>query len=88
MTNFEFFKDTILEMASKYQTMAVVRDASGNGYIGNCAFTRCRDCLLDKPENESCIKKWYEWLYKEYEETPTLTKKNVEEMLTWEVVEN
>lgn len=56
MTNFEFFKDTILEMAGKYQTMAVVHDASGNGYIGNCAFTRYRDCLLNKPENESCIK--------------------------------
>lgn len=43
-------------MTGKYQTMAVVRDAPGNGYIGNCAFTGCRDCLLDKPENESCIK--------------------------------
>ena len=56
MTNFEFFKDTILEMAGKYQTMVVIRDASGNWYIGNCAFTRCRDCLFNKPENESCIK--------------------------------
>lgn len=56
MTNFEFFKNTILEMEGKYQTMAVVRDVLGNGYIGNCAFTRCRDCLLDKPKNESCIK--------------------------------
>lgn len=75
MTNFEFFKDTILEMASNNEDIAVMRNTPANNRIKDCSVTRCRKCLFNKPNDKTCIQKRYEWFYEEYKETPTLTKR-------------
>lgn len=77
MTNFEFFKDTILEMANKRQPIAVVRNASIDSCIkACCSITDCKDCLFNaSKEGESCMQKRYEWFYEEHKEIPILTKR-------------
>lgn len=77
MTNFKFFKDIILENASKCQSIAVIRNAPADNCIKTCSLSNCKDCIFDSYEEEDkpCIQKRYEWLYKEHEETPTLTKR-------------
>ena len=140
MTNFEFFKDTILEMVNSDQTIAVVHNVPVNKCIKNCSLIDCKDCLFYSLE-DTCAQNRYKWFYEEHKETYTLTRRewyflkvlqhgeiyrdtlgnmfwqpnknkieckltdelhkglfgfcepdrrrfNVEEMLTWEVVEN
>lgn len=75
MTNFEFFKDAILEMASNNGNIAVIRNAPANSCIKDCSVTSCGHCLFNNPNDKSCAQERYEWFYEEYKEIPTLTKR-------------
>lgn len=75
MTNFEFFKDTILEMASDDKNIAVIRNAPANSCIKDCSVTGCGHCLFNNPNDKPCAQERYEWFYEEYKETPTLTRR-------------
>lgn len=75
MTNFEFFKDAILEMASNNRNIAVIRNAPANSCIKDCSVTSCGHCLFNNPNDKSCAQERYEWFYEEYKETPALTRR-------------
>lgn len=74
MTNFEFYKDTILEKINHNQNIAVVRNAPANNCIKKCLFTECKNCLFNDLK-KTCTKSRYEWFYEEHKETFTLTER-------------
>ena len=58
MTNFEKYKNEILEFASEGQNVAVTRDNE----IKKCIHTNCSDCIF---RAHNCIESRIKWLYKE-----------------------
>lgn len=70
MTNFEKYKDEILEI-SKTQAIAINK---GRNAPEKCSNSVCSECLLH--EGRSCNQKAiFQWLYSEYQEpAPKLTK--------------
>lgn len=65
-TNFEFYKDEILEI-----TRTGVRIAMVEGKLRSCAGLGCDDCDFGC----ECMEKTFEWLYAEHIEAPKLTKR-------------
>ena len=68
MTNFEYWKDRILEI-NEDAVIAII-----NGKPCNCSVEECGDCdifLKGKP----CRQKFVEWLYSEHKEEQKLTKR-------------
>lgn len=74
MTNFKFYKDTILEKINHDQNIAVVRNAPVNNCIKSCLLTECKNCPFDDLK-KTCTKSHYEWFYEEHKETLTLTER-------------
>ena len=68
MTNFEYYKDTILEMCNIGADLTVK-----NGELTRCTNTFCHDCDFHK--NDSCTASLIKWLYEEHIEQQKLTKK-------------
>lgn len=69
MTNFEYWKDRILEIINKGTTVAL---ESGNPK--ECFYTNCYNCGFCN-NTRSCNKVRFEWFYSEHEEKPKLTKR-------------
>ncbi len=69
MTNFEYYKEEILELTNNDQAFMVYK----NGKIGNC--DECHDCKKCLFDSNSCNAKAIKWLYAEHVEKPKLTKK-------------
>ena len=70
MTNFEFYKDKILEIGSIGE-IALMSD----GKVIECLNSKCNTCEFDKGD---CLEAKTKWLYKEHVEKPKpakLTKK-------------
>lgn len=69
MTNFEKYKDEILEI-SKTGTIAVNKQKN---MPVHCSTTPCSECIL---HSDTCTSQLINWLYEEYQEpAPKLTKK-------------
>lgn len=66
MTNFEKYKDEILEVIKQGDNPALK-----NGVITPCSTTKCMECEISA--DNGCIKKFIKWLY--VEAKPTLTAK-------------
>ena len=70
MTNFEKYKEKILELAEHNEDFALTNDI-----IVSCDDTLCEDCMLHKSGNYCKIAR-IEWLYEEYiPPKPKLTKR-------------
>lgn len=70
MTNFEFYKDKILELAKNNKCFTIKNDA-----IVSCDDIFCYDCAFDDPDY-ICENKKTKWLYEEYTPPkPKLTKR-------------
>lgn len=67
MTNFEYWKDRILEI-NKKDNIAIVKDEPSE-----CSFLTCGECDLFVNEG-ACRQKLISWLYSEHEKKPKLTK--------------
>lgn len=67
-TNFEFYKDMILEFARKHRSFPTVI----NGKVCECSVENCIRCFFNSP---NCFAKKVEWLYAEHIEQPKLTKR-------------
>lgn len=65
-TNYEFYKDEILEI-----TRTGLRIAMVEGKLRSCAGLGCDDCDFGC----GCMEKTFEWLYAEHIEPPKLTKR-------------
>jgi hypothetical protein len=74
MTNYEYFKDEIIERVSELrnymESFAVV-----DGKPVNCMGTSCGVCELNKSPIGACKEKRKAWLNSEHIEKPKLTKK-------------
>ena len=69
MTNFEYYKDTILELVQDGMAFMINK----NGKIDSCEkYGDCEECIFDC---HSCDVDIIEWLYEEHIEKPKLTKK-------------
>ena len=68
MTNFEYWKDRILEI-NEDAVIAII-----NGKPCNCSVEECGDCDIFL-KGKTCRQKFVEWLYSEHEEKPKLTKR-------------
>lgn len=68
-TNFEFYKDVILEYARKKIFPTVI-----NGKVCECSVENCIRCFFN---STNCIAKRVEWLYAEHIEQPKLTKREI-----------
>lgn len=68
MTNFEYYKEQILETVNKHSTNFAVVD----GKPISCAVTPCPDCQI---KGGICAVERIKWLYEEHIEQPKLTKK-------------
>lgn len=65
MTNFEKYKDEILEIVNSGSNIAL--DIDGNKVIA-CKNLSCENCeFQDEPD---CTQSFVKWLYEEYEEPP------------------
>lgn len=71
MTNFEHYKDEILQIVHSYKGgIALV-----NNIIQPCMATACNNCDFHKHcHNVSCSAPMFEWLYSEHKPLFTLTK--------------
>ena len=69
MTNFEYWKDRILEIMDRGSTLALK-----NGNPTGCYDADCYNCGFHN-ETRSCNKMRFEWLYSEHEERPKLTRR-------------
>ena len=69
-TNFEFYKDEILEIANKDDDFGVV-----NGKIVNCCAIECEKCLFRICSGLCSTISKINWLYAEHIEQPKLTKR-------------
>ena len=68
MTNFEYYKEEILEIINKGNSLGVCK-----GKPVSCSSIECRKCIsYGLP---GCSKGVYDWLYTEHKEQPKLTKK-------------
>lgn len=65
-TNFEFYKDEILEITQKDKNFAKI-----NGKMVPCYTADCWRCDF----GDRCLENKYEWLYAEHIEPPKLTKR-------------
>lgn len=70
MTNFEYWKDRILEIIKSGDGLALK-----NGNPIGCYRTSCENCNFYNGETHYCNKKRFEWLYSKHEEKPKLTKR-------------
>lgn len=70
MTNFEYWKDRILEIIKSGDGLALK-----NGNPIGCYRTSCENCNFYNGETNYCNKKRFEWLYSEHEERPKLTRR-------------
>lgn len=70
MTNFEYWKDRILEIVISGDRLALK-----NGNPIECYHVSCENCNFYSDKTNSCNKKRFEWLYSEHEEKPKLTKR-------------
>lgn len=68
MTNFEYWKDRILEI-NEDAGIAII-----NGKPCNCSIKECEHCDIFL-KGKTCRQKFVEWLYSEHEEKPKLTKR-------------
>lgn len=66
-TNFEFYKDAILECARKKSFPTVI-----HGKVCECSVENCIRCFFN---STNCFAKRVEWLYAEHIEQPKLTKR-------------
>lgn len=70
-TNFEFYKDEILEVLDDCWGFGIE-----NGKISKCGTTNCNRCDFSKEvSNVACNKARFEWLYAEHVDQPKLTKR-------------
>lgn len=67
MTNFEYWKDRILEIIADGD-IAVVDEKPER-----CLYAKCKDCLFSP--SGKCAEKLFNWLYSEHKEKPKLTKR-------------
>lgn len=65
MTNFEFYKEEILNLINSGRVVA-----KANGKIVSCGATKCSDCDF----KGNCERNRFTWLYAEYFEKPMLNK--------------
>ena len=70
MTNFEYYKEEILEITSRDEKFGLFHNK-----VQACYQTNCSECLFKDGDTGYCQKKLYEWLYAEHKEQPKLTKK-------------
>lgn len=71
VTNFEFYKDEIKELATKKNHCGI---AIVNEKPVKCGLVRCADCKLDDPTDHSCRRDiLFNWLYEEHKEMPTIS---------------
>lgn len=69
MTNFEYWKDKILEILKSGDELALK-----NGNLMGCYHTSCEGCNFFS-KTHGCNVKRFEWLCSEHEEKPKLTKR-------------
>lgn len=69
-TNFEFYKDKILEIVNKDDDFGVV-----NGEVGGCRASKCDKCLFYICDGLCSSVSKIQWLYAEHIEAPKLTKR-------------
>ena len=69
-TNFEYYKDEILEIANKDDDFGVV-----NGEVGACCASKCDKCLFYICDGLCSSVSKIQWLYAEHIEQPKLTKR-------------
>ena len=65
-TNFEFYKDEILEKTKGNSAISMV-----NGKLASCDATSCAMCDF----NPECNTRFMQWLYAEHIDAPKLTKR-------------
>ena len=73
MTNFEYWKDKILEINEENENVAII-----NGKPVKCSSVKkCEsgECELYTNFIKNCRQNFVEWLYSEHEEKPKLTKR-------------
>ena len=70
MTNFEYYKEEILEITFHDEKFGFI-----NNNVQACYQTKCNQCLFKDGDTGYCQKKLYQWLYEEHKEQPKLTKK-------------
>jgi hypothetical protein len=70
MTNFEYYKDEILEIVNNDESLAVYKNSSKPV---KCGSITCKECISSNIDD--CEKGIYNWLYAEHIEKPKLTKK-------------
>lgn len=69
MTNFEYWKDRILEIVKSDVGLAL-----NNGNPTECHHISCENCNF-RSKTQICNIKRFEWFYSEHEEKPKLTKR-------------
>ena len=62
MTNFEYWKDKILEIVESYGLFGLK-----NGCPTTCCRIECKNCDLYEDKTHYCNKKRFEWLYSDPE---------------------
>ena len=70
MTNFEYWKDRILEIVKSGDGLALK-----NGNPTGCYHTICENCNFYNGKTHGCNVNRIAWLYSEHEEKPKLTKR-------------
>lgn len=73
MTNFEYWKDKILEINEENENVAII-----NGKPVKCSSVKkcgSGECELYTNFIKNCRQNFVEWLYSEHEEKPKLTKR-------------
>ena len=73
MTNFEYWKDKILEINEENENVAII-----NGKPVKCSSVKkcgSGECELYTNFIKSCRQNFVEWLYSEHEDKPKLTKR-------------
>lgn len=68
MTNFEYYKEEILEIINKGNSLGVCKNKPVN-----CNSIECSECVSS--DGSGCDRGVYKWLYAEHKEQPKLTKK-------------
>ena len=68
MTNFEYYKEEILEIINNGDSLGVCK-----GKPVKCTSIECSECISS--DGQGCDKGIYPWLYAEHTEQPKLTKK-------------
>ena len=81
MTNFEYYKETILEIINDGSSLGVYK-----GKPVKCTSIECSECISSNDEH-GCDKGIYNWLYEEYVEQPKQPKLTKKERQFCELVE-